>query len=114
MLSNELITTGFTANDALIAFLTVESLSFAALAVAVSFATQTNRVPSVPARKLAYGAAGFVTVLAFGGLMAWWSIFATHWPSGFRGAAIGVTLALAVVGQPGFAWVIAYGLKPKT
>jgi hypothetical protein len=110
MLSN-----GFTNNDALIALLTVESLVFAALAVAVSFSIPGNRVPDLPAPAWVIGhlAAGFVSVVAFGGLMAWWSIFAVCWPNGFRGAAIGVTLGLAIVGQPVFAWIFARGLRAQ-
>lgn len=110
-----LLTNGFTNNDALVALLTVESLSFAALAVAVSFSIPSSRVPNLPisVSTIGYIAAAFVTIIAFGALMAWWSIFLTCWPSDFRSQAIAVTLGLAVVGQPVFAWAIARGLKPK-
>lgn len=105
----------FTNSDALMALLTVESLVFAALGVAVSFSMPSNRIPhlSVKVWVLGYLAALFVSIVAFGALMAWWSIFVPHWPSGFRARTVATTLCLAIVGQPGLAWLIAPGLRTK-
>jgi hypothetical protein len=109
------LTKGFSNNDALVALLTAESLVFAVLAVAVAFSVPGNRIPNLrlPAWGVGYLAAGFVSIIAFGALMAWWSIFVKSWPHGFRGGAVAVALAMAIVGQPLLAWTIAPGLRAK-
>jgi hypothetical protein len=101
--------------DALVALLTVETLAFAALAVAVSFSIPTNRIPNLKVSLPTFGkmAATFVTVVAFGGCVAWMGIFHKHWPHGFYNAVISGVLAISIVVQPAFAWVVALALKPK-
>jgi hypothetical protein len=85
------------------------------LAVAVAFSVPGNRIPNLrlPAWWVGYLAASFVSIIAFGGAMAWWSIFVISWPHGFRGGAVAVALGLAIVGQPSLAWLIAPGLRAK-
>jgi len=109
------LTNAFSYGDALAALLTVESLVFAVLAVAVTFLAPGNRVPDLlmsPAR-IGYLGAAFVSVVAFGAAMAWWSVFVTSWPHGFRGGAVAIVIAIAIVGQPMLSWLIAPGLQAK-
>jgi hypothetical protein len=98
-----------------VALLTAESLVFAVLAVAIAFSVPGNRIPNLrlPAWGIGYAAAAFVSIIAFGGAMAWWSLFVTAWPHGFRGSTIAVVLGITVVGQPLLAWMIAPGLRAK-
>jgi len=105
----------FTDANALSALLTVESLLLTGLGFAVSLSGPDTRVRDlpVPTFVLGYIATGFLSAVAFGALMAWWNIFVTAWPGDFRGSIIAGSLALAIVGQPLFAWSIARGLRPK-
>jgi len=105
----------FRYTDALVALLTVETLAFSALAVAVSFSIPSNRIPNLPVKLTTFGALGaaFVTLVAVGAGMAWLGLFRKDWPYGFYNAVISTVLALAIVGQPVFAWMIAAGLRPK-
>ncbi|HET9197130.1 MAG TPA: hypothetical protein VFN92_02605 [Solirubrobacterales bacterium] len=105
----------FTDANALSALLTVESLLFATLSVAVSFSKPGSRIPNLPLapQQLGYFAAGFISIIAFGALMAWWSIFTEPWPCEFRGSVIALAIGLAIIGQPIFAWAIARGLGAK-
>jgi hypothetical protein len=105
----------FTDANALASLLTVESLLFAALSVAVTLSNPGSRPRDLRVQPvtLGYLAVGFLGLVAFGAFMAWWSIFATDWPCSFRGSVIAGTLALAILGQPLFAWLIASGLRRK-
>ena len=108
------MTSSFSYTDALTILLTSETLVFAALAVVVSFALPSTRVPNLPVSVpvLGFIAVAFVGVIGFGAFLAWWSTFVNHWPKHFQGEAIAVTIAVAVVGQPIFALLLALGLKP--
>jgi len=101
--------------DALVALLTLETLAFAALAVAVSFSIPTNRVPDLVVKLPTFGflAAGFVTLVAFGACVAWMGLFHQDWPHGFYNGVITVVLAVAILAQPVFAWIVAFGLRTK-
>ncbi len=101
--------------DALVALLTVETLAFAALAVAVSFSIPTNRVPNLLVSLSTIGllAAGFVTLVAFGGCVAWMGLFHKHWPHGFYNGVVSGVLAISILAQPAFAWIVALGLRAK-
>ena len=68
----------------------------------------------VQAHTLGFIAAGFLSIVAVGAGAAWWTLFALDWPGSFRGDAVAIALAAAIVGQPGLAWAAAFGLKPKT
>jgi hypothetical protein len=105
----------FTDANALSALLTVESLLFATLGVAVSFSEPGKRVPDLPVQPRTLGllACGFLSVVAFGALMAWWNIFLDPWPCGFRDTVIACSIGAAIVGQPVFAWAIARGMQSK-
>lgn len=105
----------FRYTDALVALLTVETLAFSALVVAVSFSIPSNRIPNLPVKLTTFGilGAGFVTVVAVGAGTSWLGLFHKDWPDGFYNAVISSALALAIVGQPVFAWMIAAGLRPK-
>lgn len=106
----------FTDANALSALLTVESLLFATLSVAVSFSKPGNRIPNLPVKPETLGhiAAAFISIIAFGALMAWWNIFVESWPCSFRGSVIALALGLAIVGQPLLAWAIARGLGARS
>jgi hypothetical protein len=106
---------GFGYSDALVGLLTVETLAFAALAVAVSFSIPTNRIPNLKLSLPTFGklAASFVTVVAFGGCVAWLGLFHKQWPYGFYNAVISSVLGISIVVQPVFAWIVALALKPK-
>jgi hypothetical protein len=95
--------------------LTSETLVFAVLALVVSFALPSSRIPNLPLPVFWLGiiAVLFVGAIAFGALMAWWSTFINHWPSHFQGEVIAVVLAVAIVGQPGFALLLACGLRTE-
>jgi hypothetical protein len=105
----------FTNANALASLLTVESLLFAALSLATSLSTPGTRVRDLPlpAPVLGLLAASFLTIVAFGAAMAWWSIFVVDWPRDFRGNAVAIALATAIVGQPAFAWAAARGLRAR-
>jgi len=103
----------FTDANALASLLTVESLLFAALSLAASLSVPGKRVPAVSPQVLGFLAAGFLSIVAFGAAMAWWSIFAADWPNSFRSSAVAITLAIAILGQPVFAWGVAFGLRPR-
>ncbi len=106
----------FTDANALASLLTVEGLLFAALSLAASLSTPGSRVRSLPvkAHHLGYIAAGFLTVVAVGAGAAWWTLFALDWPGTFRGDAVAIALAAAIIGQPALSWAAALGLRPKT
>lgn len=112
--SASVMTSSFTYTDALTILVTVETLVFAALAVVVSFGLPSSRLPKLPISifKLGLLAVGFVTAIAFGAFMAWWSIFIGHWPTHFQPEATAAAIAAAIVGQPGFAALLACGLRP--
>ena len=103
----------FTFTDGLTILLTSETLVFAALAVVVTFALPSNRIPRLPLSVAWMGVLVvlFVALIAFGALMAWWSTFIDHWPAHFQGRAVAVVLAAAIVGQPLFAFLLACGLR---
>jgi len=103
----------FTDANALASLLTVESLLFAALSIAASLSVPASRVRALPlpAQVLGLLAAGFLSIVAFGAAMAWWSIFAVDWPNSFRESTVAITLAIAILGQPVFAWGVACGLR---
>jgi sterol desaturase/sphingolipid hydroxylase (fatty acid hydroxylase superfamily) len=105
----------FTDANALATLLTVEGLLFAAVSVALSLSNPGSRVRDTPIapKTLGYLAATFLSLVAFGALMAWWTIFAVDWPCGFRNSVIALTIGIAIVGQPAFAWAIALGLRTK-
>ncbi len=105
----------FTDANALSALLTVESLLFATLGVAVSFSQPGQRVPNLPVKPQTLGllACGFLSVVAFGAFMAWWNIFTNPWPCGFRSMVISCAIGIAIVGQPIFAWAFARGMQAK-
>lgn len=105
----------FTDANALSTLLTIEGLLFAALSAALGLSNPGSRIRDlpIPAHALGYLAATFLSLVAFGALMAWWSIFAVDWPCSFRGASIAGTIAFAIVGQPVLAWIVARGLRER-
>jgi hypothetical protein len=92
--------------------LTVESLLFAALSVAVSLSAPTSAIRNLRIEPRALGsiASTFLSVVALGAFLCWTGIFLDDWPSNWRGSLIAFITAAAIVGQPIFAWVIARGL----
>jgi hypothetical protein len=97
---------------ALSTLLTVESLLFAALSVAVGLSGPTAAVRNLQISPRALGmivaaALGFV---ALGGFLCWTGIFLDSWPCDIRGALVALIIAGAIIGQPIVAWVIARGL----
>jgi hypothetical protein len=95
--------------------LTVESLLLATLGLAVGLAEPGRRARSlvIQASTLGQIAAGFLSLIAVGAIFAWGRIFLEDWPCSFSGSAIAMTIGLAILGQPVFAWVIALGMRAK-
>lgn len=89
--------------------LTCESLLFGSLAATVSMSASSTlgrRSPISP-RVLAFAAAGVVTILAAGALLAWVAVFVDGaWPEGFASGAAVLCLAIGIVVQPLTAWAL--------
>ena len=99
----------FAPTDALIALLTIESLLFVVFGVTLSFGTgeQSMTVVAGTARRIAVGVAVVLTILSVGAATAWVDVFlsgaSTH---GFAQWCPAVAIAVGVVTQPVFAWIV--------
>src|SRR5215207_795028 len=96
----------FTPTNALSTLLTVESLVFSVLnvALALTAATSLPRRARTEARLLALASATAVTILGFGAAVAWWRLFAGDWPSRLDEQLPVLCLAAGIVVQPVIPW----------
>jgi hypothetical protein len=104
---------GFKMSDALLSLLTVETLLFAALGIAASFAAgEGSRVRNMPVSgEVLGGAAVFVLALvALGAVMAWGNVF-LPFPHPADRIIIAGSLLLAIIAQPVIAVLLAVGLR---
>lgn len=102
----------FTSANALTTLLTVESLMFSALTVAVALSSNrgapTRLLPE--ARRLAIAAAIVLTVIAFGATVAWCDTF-LRGDASFTRLAPAICIVVGILTQPGFAWRLAFSLR---
>ena len=100
----------FTPTNALTTLLTVESLVFSVLNVALALSASTSlpRRARPEARLLALSSAALVTVLGLGAAAAWWRLFADDWPSRLDEQLPVVCLAAGIAAQPIIACTIAW------
>jgi hypothetical protein len=100
-------------SDALILLMTVESLLFAALAVAVTLAgpSELGGPPFVRGAKLAWSITGVLTVISLGALMCWLELYGgSNWPCGFRATLTALAILVGIAAQPLIATLIARGI----
>ena len=106
--------TVFTSASALTTLLTVESLMFAALSVAIALSSSRGgpRRLLPQARSMAAQVAGVLTVVGFGASVAWLDIFARDGLFELTRLVPGMCIAVGIVAQPIFAWRLAMSLRP--
>ena len=95
------------------ALLTTEGLLFAALSISVSLAGSSTFAPKTVVRPvtLAFMAAGLLVAVAVGAALAWTDLFlGGHWPASNNARIEAAALALAIVGQPVIAVLLALGV----
>lgn len=92
--------------------LTVESLLFAGLGVALTLSTPQAHHRRTVLSPQAAGAwiASFITLVALSAVLMWTSVFAAPWPCDVRGAIVALVVLATIVGQAGLAWFIAIAL----
>ena len=95
--------------------LTVESLLFAGLGVALTLTGPQSAIRDVPlsASTLGKVIATFVTLVALAAVLMWTSVFADPFPCDLRGAIVALVVLATILGEAVFAWIIALALKPK-
>ena len=98
----------FTATNALITLLTVESLLFAGVAAATSLSTVTSLPvsPRAAARGLVCGVSLVLTTVAIGAAFAWSRLFLHHWPARIDEQVPIICLAIGIAAQPVVAWTV--------
>jgi uncharacterized membrane protein YhaH (DUF805 family) len=96
--------------------LTVESLLFAGMGVALTLSMPQAAIRDTPLKASALGKAiaTFISLVALCALLMWTSVFAQPWPCDVRGAIVALVVLVTIVGEAGFAWVVAFALKPKS
>jgi hypothetical protein len=106
---------GFTSTNALTTLLTTESLLFAVFALALGLSgTQLARTTlASAARNMAVSAAAVLTALASGAIVAWGDLFLRDWPARFGLWFPAATIAIGILAQPVFAWVVVINLRRR-
>jgi ABC-type uncharacterized transport system permease subunit len=106
---------GYSDAMALGTLLTVESLLFASISVAVGLSAPGGAIRNlqVSPRALATAAACFLGLVAVAAFLCWTGVFIDHWPANWRGALIAFIIAGAIIGQPVLAWIIARGIGQR-
>jgi hypothetical protein len=113
--SNAAKNAGLPSGDALVALLTVETLLFAAFAVAAVFLTRREYGwdLSVPVRCFSWGVALAIGIVAIGAVAAWADVYCR---SGLDTVAIitGATLLVGIGAVAGMSWWVAHAISRNT
>ena len=101
---------GFTSSNALTTLLTVKSLLFSGLAVALTLVAASNLALRArrEARLLAAGAATLHSLIAVGAASAWVSLFLGYWPDRLADQIPIACLAAGIVAQPLIGWIVCW------
>jgi hypothetical protein len=96
--------------------LTVESLLFAGLGVALTLSSPQAAIRNakLDASTLGKVIAGFISLVAICAVLMWTGVFAEPWPSDLRGIVVALVILLTILGEAAFAWIVAFSLKPRS
>jgi hypothetical protein len=110
--AGQLAAMSFTSANALTTLLATESLLFAVFAVTLGLGGSPPARTSLAssARNIAVWAAGVLTILASGAIVAWGDLFLDDWPARFGLWFPSTVVAVGALAQPIFAWVVVVNL----
>jgi hypothetical protein len=97
--------------------LTLESLLFAGMGVALTLsgAQSFTRNLAISPKALGLSFAALITAVGVGAILMWTSVFAEPWPCDFRGALVALIVLGTIGAEIAFAWILARGIAaPQT